>query len=62
MDNADRFADKFKDKWVGTEKTTHTCLPYHSLCNLSATESVNRSNSEGNIDFNQITAGIGFGF
>ena len=52
---------KFKEKWVGAEKNTQTCLPYHSLCNSSTTESVNRS-SEGNMDFNQITAGIGFGF
>ena len=53
---------KFKEKWVGTQKTTKTCLPYHQQCNSSTTESVNRSNSEGNMDFNQITAGIGFGF
>ena len=53
---------KFKEKWVGTEKTTHTCLPYHSLCNSSTTTSINQSGSEGNMNFNQITAGIGFGF
>ena len=53
---------KFKEKYVGTQKTTDTCLPYHSLCNVSHTESVNRSSPERIMDFNQITAGIGFGF
>ena len=53
---------KFKHKLVGTQKTTDTCLPYHSLCNVSHTESVNRSSPERIMDFNQITAGIGFGF
>ena len=52
---------KFKEKYVGTQKTTHTCSPYHSLCNVSHTEPVTRS-SERDMDFNQITAGIGFGF
>jgi hypothetical protein len=52
---------KFKHKLVGTQKHTQTITPDLGF-NSSTTESVNQSGSEGNMDFNQITAGIGFGF
>ena len=52
---------KFKHKLVGTRTYTQTITPDIGF-NSSTTESVNQSGSEGNMDFNQITAGIGFGF
>ena len=52
---------KFKHKLVGTRKYTQTITPDIGF-NSSTTESVNQSGDEGNMDFNQITAGIGFGF
>ena len=52
---------KFKHKLVGTQKITQTVTPDLGI-NSSTTTSVNQSGSEGNMDFNQITAGIGFGF
>ena len=49
---------KFKHKLVGTEKLSATIDgTYHSITN-----SIDQSGSETNLDFNQITAGIGFGF
>ena len=50
---------KFKPKYSGTQVNTFTLLGtnyYHS------TSSVDESQSETSLDFNQITAGIGFGF
>ena len=53
---------KFKHKLVGTQKHTQTVTPDIGL-NSSTTESVNQSGDETKkMDFNQITAGIGFGF
>ena len=52
---------KFKHKLVGTQKITQTVTPDIGI-NSSTTTSVNQSGSEGNMNFNQITAGIGFGF
>ena len=52
---------KFKHKLVGTQKITQTVTPDLGI-NSSTTTSVNQSGSETNMDFNQITAGIGFGF
>ena len=49
---------KFKHKLVGTYKTTQT----FAGSTTSNTTSVNQSGSETNQNFNQITAGIGFGF
>ena len=49
---------KFKHKLVGTYKTTQT----FAGDTTSDTTSINQSGSETNMDFNQITAGIGFGF
>ena len=49
---------KFKHKLVGTEKLSATIDgTYHSITN-----SIDQSGSETNANFNQITAGIGFGF
>ena len=52
---------KFKHKLVGTQKITQTVTPDIGI-NSNTTTSVNQSGSEGNMNFNQITAGIGFGF
>ena len=49
---------KFKPKLVGTEGITQTIAG----TTQSITNSIDQSGSEANTDFNQITAGIGFGF
>ena len=48
---------KFKTKLVGTQVSTYTLDT-----TISSTRSVDESQSENNTNFNQITAGIGFGF
>ena len=52
---------KFKHKLIGTSKHTQTVTPDLGV-NSSTTTSVNQSQGHGKVDFNQITAGIGFGF
>ena len=52
---------KFKHKLVGTQKHTQTWTPDAGL-DSSTTTSINESGGEAKMDFNQITAGIGFGF
>ena len=52
---------KFKHKLVGTQKHTQTVTPDLGV-NSSTTTSINQSGGETKMDFNQITAGIGFGF
>jgi len=52
---------KFKHKLVGTRTYTQTITPDIGF-NSSTTESVNQSQDETKMGFNQITAGIGFGF
>ena len=52
---------KFKHKLIGTSKTTTTYTPDLGL-DSTRTTSVNLTQGDGKADFNQITAGIGFGF
>ena len=52
---------KFKHKLVGTQKITLNYDPDIGY-NQNITNSINQSGAESNVDFNQITAGIGFGF
>ena len=52
---------KFKHKLIGTKKYTQTITPDIGY-NSNTTTSINQSQGEGKVDFNQITAGIGFGF
>ena len=52
---------KFKHKLIGTSKTTTTYTPDLGV-DSTTTTSVNLPQSDGKADFNQITAGIGFGF
>ena len=52
---------KFKHKLVGTQKITLNYDPDIGA-NQNLTTSINQSGAESNVDFNQITAGIGFGF
>jgi hypothetical protein len=52
---------KAKHKLVGTQKITQTVTPDIGLNSITTT-SVNQSGSEEKMDFNQITAGIGFAF
>ena len=52
---------KFKHKLIGTSKTTTTYTPDLGV-DSTRTTSVNLPQSDGKTDFNQITAGIGFGF
>ena len=52
---------KFKHKLIGTSKTTTTYTPDLGV-DSSTTTSINESHGDGKADFNQITAGIGFGF
>jgi len=48
---------KFKRKMIGTTVATHTLYP-----TISSTTSIDESLSETSLDFDQITAGIGFRF
>ena len=52
---------KFKHKLIGTSKTTTTYTPDLGV-DSTRTTSVNLPQGDGKADFNQITAGIGFGF
>jgi len=52
---------KFKHKLIGTSKTTTTYTPDLGV-DSTTTTSVNLPQGDGKADFNQITAGIGFGF
>ena len=62
LDGYRRWNTKFKHKLVGTRTYTQTITPDMGF-NSSTTESVNQSGDETKkMDFNQITAGIGFGF